>query len=259
MAIRPIRILALCAGVGGIELGIRLAVPSARCVCYVEGEAYAAAVLVARMGDQALDEAPVWSDVGTFDGVPWRGVVDLVTAGYPCQPFSGAGRRRGEEDECHLWPHVRRIVGEVQPQRCFFENVARHLRVGFEQVHDDLLAMGYGVKAGLFTAAEVGAPHQRERLFVLADRGGVGLVRGEEQDEQQAGGEQAPRRDDADGPPAGAARRWWEAGYGPAPEPLLRRVDDGMAHRVDRVRACGNGVVPLVACHAWRVLTGSTV
>ena len=111
---------------------------------------------------------PVWDDVATFDGRPWRGAVDIVAAGYPCQPFSVAGRRLAAADPRHLWPHVARIVGEVEPPFVFLENVAHHLRLGFPEVAGDLVGMGYRLAAGLFTAAEVGAPHRRERLFILA-------------------------------------------------------------------------------------------
>src|SRR5690606_28062575 len=116
-----------------------------------------------------------WDDLSTFDGRRWRGVVDLVTGGYPCQPFSVAGKRLGENDPRHLWPHVRRIVAEVEPAFAFFENVPGHLSLGFEQVHDDLAGLGYCVAAGLFRAEELGAPHRRERLFILAHRDGAGF------------------------------------------------------------------------------------
>jgi site-specific DNA-cytosine methylase len=164
-------VLALCAGIGGLELGVKIANTAARCVCYVEGEAYAAAILVKRMGEGWLDKAPVWSDVRTFDGLPWRGKVDCITAGYPCQPFSLAGPMLGEQDQRHLFPHIRRIISEVKPGLCFFENVSNHLRMGFQRVHDDLRGMGYRVAAGLFTAEEVGATHKRERLFILGISG----------------------------------------------------------------------------------------
>ncbi len=104
--------------------------PYGRYTVEVPRQTYAAAVLVARMEDASLDHAPVWDDVGTFDGRPWRGAVDIVTAGYPCQPFSVAGKRRGADDPRHLWPHVARIIGEVEPPFVFLENVAHHLRLG---------------------------------------------------------------------------------------------------------------------------------
>ena len=177
---RPFTVLSLCAGVGGLDLGVRLAEPTARTVCFVEIEAYACAVLAARMAENVLDSAPVWTNLRTFDGKPWRGAVDCITAGYPCQPFSVAGKQRGAEDPRHLWPDVFRVVREIRPAFCFFENVGGHLRLGFEQVHDDLRTVGYRVKAGLFTAQEVGAPHKRERLFILAYAESAG-------DEREAG------------------------------------------------------------------------
>jgi len=160
--------LALCAGVGGLELGIKLAGPGYRTVCYVEGEAYAASILVSRMEDQTLDTAPIWSDLRSFDGRPWRGLVDIITAGYPCQPFSAAGKRRGADDPRHLWPEVARIIAETGPALVFCENVGAHLSLGFEQVSEDMESLGYRVAAGVFTAWAIGAPHIRERLFWLA-------------------------------------------------------------------------------------------
>ena len=96
-------VLALCAGAGGLELGLKLAEPTATLVCAVEGEAYVASLLVAHMEAGRLDPAPVWSDVRTFDGTSWRGTVDCITAGYPCQPFSIAGKKRAADDPRHLW------------------------------------------------------------------------------------------------------------------------------------------------------------
>ena len=165
---RPFTILSLCSGVGGLDLGLRVAQPNARTICFVEIEAFACAILAARMAENAMDPAPIWTNLKTFDGKPWRGTVDCITAGYPCQPFSVAGKQRGAEDPRHLWPDVFRVVREIRPAFCFFENVGGHLRLGFEQVHDDLRSVGYRIKAGLFTAQEVGAPHKRERLFILA-------------------------------------------------------------------------------------------
>src|SRR4051794_17344915 len=103
--------MALCAGAGGLELGLRIALGDGyRCVVYVEREAYAAAALVARMEDSALDSAPVWDDLLTFDAKPWRGVVDLVSAGFSCQPWSPAGKRMGTEDERWIWPDLYRVI-----------------------------------------------------------------------------------------------------------------------------------------------------
>ena len=363
--------LSLCSGAGGLDLGLHLACPRYRAVGHVERDAYAAAILVARMEDAALDPAPVWDDVATFDGGSWRGAVDIVTAGYPCQPFSVAGKRRGAEDPRHLWPHVARIIGEVEPPFVFLENVAHHLRLGFPEVAAGLVGMGYRLAAGLFTAAEVRAPHKRERLFILAIRegdeladparllwdpvewrepdgndaamahasrqrqrepadeadtlAGSGPARDELGDDGSPMADAADRQfpqpgwrtegregsgphgaglayadgerwlqaergqptdsgldpcqpdvDDADGarsqgwghdigeyagerpawPPGPCDADGWERYLRAAPdlEPAVRRGADGLAHRVDRLRLCGNGVVPLVAAHALRTL-----
>ncbi|MEE9445972.1 MAG: DNA cytosine methyltransferase [Cocleimonas sp.] len=157
----------MCSGFGGLELGLLIAQPNYKTVCYVEREAAAAATLVARMGDQTMDCAPIWDDVKTFDGRRWRDKVHIVTGGYPCQPFSQAGHQRGEKDPRHLWPYIETIVQDVQPDAVFFENVKGHLNVGFSKVAKSLQRMGVKVKAGVFSAAEVGASHFRDRLFIL--------------------------------------------------------------------------------------------
>ena len=164
----PTKIMSLCSGYGGLDLAISLVIPESRTICHVERECYAAADLVARMENSTLPPAPIWDDVATFDGSPWRGAVDIVAAGYPCQPFSQAGKRRAEEDPRHLWPHIHRIIGEVSPAFVFLENVPGHLRLGFRDVAEDLRKMGYRVASVLVTAEEIGAPHKRERLFALA-------------------------------------------------------------------------------------------
>jgi DNA (cytosine-5)-methyltransferase 1 len=160
--------LSLCAGAGGVDIGLTIACPGYRTVCYVEREAYAAATLVARMEDKALDCAPVWDDVGTFNSRPWRGAVDIITGGYPCTPFSVAGKRQRVDDPRHLWPHFAQIISECRPEWVFLENVANHLNLGYREVRSELEELDFRATEGLFTAAEVGAPHKRQRLFVLA-------------------------------------------------------------------------------------------
>ena len=172
--------ISLCSGVGGLDLGLKLAVGNARTVCYVEIESYAQKVLASRIKDGGLDDAPIWSDLKTFDGSPWRGKVDCIIGGYPCQPWSIAGRKLGTEDPRHLFPYIANIVRDVRPEWCFFENVSNHLNLGFREVRSELESMDYEVEAGLFTASEVGATHKRERLFILAhSRREYGESRGE--------------------------------------------------------------------------------
>lgn len=282
--------LALCAGVGGLELGLHIAEPQYRTVCFVEREAFAAATLVARMADQALDHAPVWDDVKAFDGRPWRGKVSLVTGGYPCQPFSFAGLQRGKNDPRHFWPDIARIVEEVDPEWCFFENVEGHLSVGAAEVIADLRRMGFSVKAGLFSALEVGASHLRRRLFILAhsdhfdlhQQSRTGVVDGRNEIQGRPDPDRQPGRD-WQGSPAldHDVATGYELGrasdresdipvFSPAPfevgawgEILERRPDlqpelfglgNGLASGMDRPRAAGNGVVSLAAAYAWRTL-----
>jgi len=164
-------------------------------VCHVERNGFAAAALVARMADTSLAAAPVWDDLRSFDGRPWRGRVHLVSAGYPCQPFSLAGNRLGADDPRHLWPDVARIVREVSPEWCFFENVPGHLSLGFDHVAGELQGMGYRVAACVVSAVEVGAPaatgsgtaHDTRIL-------GLGVARGYEASGAHDAGYGAPSR-----------------------------------------------------------------
>lgn len=124
VALRPsLDILSICTGGGGLDLGIELAMPSARTVCMVEREAFAVAHLVAAMQQGLMAPCPVWSDARTFDGRPWRGLVDGLIGGIPCQPWSRAGKRRGKDDERDLWPAARRIVIQSRVWFVLIENV----------------------------------------------------------------------------------------------------------------------------------------
>ena len=172
MAIRTPTVLSICTGAGGLDLGFGLAHPDARTVCYVEREAFPVVNLVAAMEANLLDAAPLWDDLRTFDGGPWRGVVDWLIGGIPCQPHSRAGKRKGAADERNLWPDARRVIEECRPSAVFLENVAGIERYYFDSIGPELRGLGYRIEEGLFSAEEVGAPHIRERLFVLgyADR-----------------------------------------------------------------------------------------
>jgi DNA (cytosine-5)-methyltransferase 1 len=135
---------------------------------YVEVESFIIENLVKQMEQGVLVPAPVWSNIKTFNGEIVRGKIHGILGGYPCQPFSVAGQRKGSEDERHLWPYIEGIIKASGPVFCFFENVAGHLTMGFPEVYASLRNMGYAVEAGIFTAEEVGAPHERERIFILA-------------------------------------------------------------------------------------------
>lgn len=170
--------IALCAGAGMLDEGLRAGCEflgiEQRTVCYVEREAFAAATLVGRMAEKCLDEAPVWSDLVTFNGRAWRGRVDFITAGFPCQPHSVAGSRKGAADDRWLWRDICRIIRDVSPWGVFLENVRGLLSSGgFTEVVRSLVALGFNIEWGVLAASEVGASHQRERIFILAYRDGL--------------------------------------------------------------------------------------
>lgn len=170
---RDLRVLSLCSGIGGLDLGIRGAVPSARTVALVEREAFACAVLATLMEAGLMDPAPIHTDLATFDGAPWRGAVDLVAAGFSCQPWSYAGERRGVEDERWIWPLVERVVRDVGPPFVFLENVPGLIGGGLEYVLGGLASLGFDAVWDVFSAAESGATHERERFYLLAHRDGL--------------------------------------------------------------------------------------
>ena len=159
--------LALFAGAGGGILGGHLL--GWRTVCAVEWEQYPASVLCARQNDKILPPFPIWDDVQTFDGKPWRGIVDVVSGGFPCQDISAAGGGGGiTGSRSSMWKHMARIVGEVRPQYVFVENSPMLTTRGLGVVLADLSQMGFDAKWGVVSAADVGAPHLRERIWILA-------------------------------------------------------------------------------------------
>lgn len=169
--------LSLCTGYGGIDLGLKRCIPSLRTIAYAEIEASAIELLLARMEGGSLDAAPIWTNLRTFPWGAFSGRVDILSGGYPCQPFSAAGKRLGADDERHLWPAIADGIRILRPRMCFFENVEGHISLGLREVVDELGAMGYRATWGVFSAAEVGAPHQRKRVFIMAHREGAGLER----------------------------------------------------------------------------------
>ena len=169
--------VSLCAGYGGIDLGLKRAIPNLRTVAFSEIEAFACANLVSKMEAGLLDAAPIWSDLKTFPWEEFHDRVGILSGGYPCQPFSSAGKRLGKDDPRHLWPFIADGISRMRPSLCFFENVEGHISLGLSTVVSDLEELGYKVAFGLFSASEVGAPHQRKRVFILAHRNDAGLER----------------------------------------------------------------------------------
>ena len=253
--------LALFAGAGGGILGEHLL--GWRTVCAVERDAYAAAVLAQRQNDGRLEAFPIWSDVETFDGKPWRGIVDVISGGFPCQDISCAGKGAGIDGaRSGLWREFARIIGEVRPPFAFVENSPMLTVRGLGRVLGDLAALGYDARWGVVSAADAiwlaGTPciyHLRERLFVRAADAGQGSYAGkvrqsasEKNRELERGGFGFADNSRGRSERELSTTSWWSA------EPGMGRMVNGPPYRVDRLKAIGNGQVPGVAALAWELL-----
>jgi DNA (cytosine-5)-methyltransferase 1 len=312
----PLTELSLFSGAGGGLLATQHLL-GWQTVCYVELDKYAVDVLKARIRDGYLHDAPIWDNAFTFDGKPWRGLVDIVSAGFPCQPFSTSGKGLAELDPRNGWPATIRIIREVRPRIAWLENVPGLIaKPYFRTILGELSEAGYCVKWDCVSAEEVGAPHKRERLWIIAyaessawdiskltrpegfhfgrdgckeyvaDPNDTAPARQREHGGEVHAGTEAERLDlgsstlgnpnserrekfDAsrfageagqsgrgsdeelsDTPNMGSWDQdrgdWWTV------EPQLGRVANGVANRMDRLRAIGNGQVPAVLVEAWR-------
>ena len=229
--------LALFAGVGGGILAGKLL--NWNTVCAVELNAYCARRLMQRQNEGHLAPFPIWDDVCTFDGRPWRGRVDVVSGGFPCTDISPAGKKAGIEGEASgLWVEMARIIREVEPRFVFVENSAMLTVRGLGRVLGDLASMGFNARWGVLGSSDIGADHGRKRCWIVADamprflEVGRDLPRGWREPKQIA---QYTHRE-------------------VVCEPGFLGKPDGMADRMDRNRAIGNGQDPRVAKVAWETL-----
>lgn len=327
--------LHLFAGAGGGILGSELL--GFRTVCAVELEPWSASVLLARQNDGLLPPFPVWDDVRTFDGRPWRGLVDVVSGGFPCQDISAAGKGAGIDGaRSGLWREMHRIINEVRPEFAFLENSPLLVGRGLARVLGDLAEIGYDAEWLVLGADDVGAPHVRKRIWILGMDRNADCLR-EEEKREVSGGQQAAKStrvcgDVSKSPFLGSQETWtkqqsagitricpdvsysneqlrrqgkqpenreeidncgftvsnapyqgdvWgdgefsenerpgsqgnyhagraetnDCGEWWSAEPDVGRVAHGVAARVDRLKAIGNGQVPAVAATAFRVLLG---
>jgi DNA (cytosine-5)-methyltransferase 1 len=298
--------LALFAGSGGGILGGHLL--GWRTVAAVEIEDYPRRVLLQRQADGLLPRFPIWDDICTFDGHPWRGKVDVISGGFPCQDISAAGKGDGLDGErSGLWTHMARVVSEVRPAFVFVENSPMLTTRGGTRVIADLTQMGYDTRWTVMGAADIGAPHQRDRMWIVSRqreflshpqhhrdgwreqqqesptkkdgvlanpssfRGKAGLADTQGWQEGNPNESQHSSVDLANTEDSGNVWRDWELGFAKqehdsgrgstdgsrqwwSVEPNVGRVAHGVACRVDRLKAIGNGQVPLCAATAWRVL-----
>jgi DNA (cytosine-5)-methyltransferase 1 len=306
--------LSLFSGAGGGVLGTNLL--GWETIGYVEYNEYCQRIIGQRIKDGYLDEAPIFSDVNAFisEGYAdaYKGMVGVVSAGFPCQPFSVAGKREAKDDPRNCWPQTIDIIRRVRPHYCLLENVggllSRKHRY-FETILKDLAESGYDARWKVISAAEVGAPHKRDRLWVVAfnsnnlgmgweERTSQGIQsifeepEGQEsehvcegvpktgdvansnpghsrQEEEVRSRRYASKPGSQDVPDTGSERLegweppigeeeayptagstcWWDT------EPGVGRVANGMAHRMDRLKALGNGQVPAVVETAFELLS----
>ena len=314
--------LALFAGAGGGILGGKLL--GWRTVCAVEWEPYQASVLCARQNDGLLPPFPIWDDVQTFDGNPWKGIVDVISGGFPCQDISAAGKGAGIDGErSGMWGKMARIIREVRPKYVFVENSPMLTSRGLGRVLGDLAKMGFDARWGVLGAADVGANHQRDRIWIVAKWDGQfsyiqhnRIRRWEQQSKslkktygklanarcelwnegdtrkldtkeeigasstifdksssERCGKDQMANtseiRSCSEKTKQGMARKfrfaecgmdrnWWQREPEFVPRTTQRDMGgmvDGLAARVDRLKAIGNGQVPLCAATAWEILS----
>ena len=275
--------LCLFAGIGGGILGGKIL--GWNTVCAVEIDEYCRKVLLARQREGYLPKFPIWDDVRTFDGKPWRGAIDIVSGGFPCQDISSAGQRKGITGKSSsMFFEMLRIIEEVRPALVFAEN-SPHLRTnGLSEVIEGLTSLGYMGCHGVLGAWHIGANHRRNRMWILAANANLSRERtqsiyaevastpkiGENATNtqgEQMGARGQPWRHISLGPPIadtesikiqslrgqqrGVDRSkdvdWWC-------ENRFEGVDDGLANRMDRVRATGNAQVPGVAAYAFCIL-----
>ena len=242
--------LHLFAGCGGGILGGMLL--GHRTVCAVEIEPYCRRVLLQRQRDRILPRFPIWDDVRTFDGRPWRGIADVVCGGFPCQDISTAGRGAGINGErSGLWAEMRRVIGEIQPAIAFVENSPMLTLRGLGVVLGELAEMGFDAEWGVLGACDAGAPHERERIWLLAyanqDHRTETILGGY----RSCSGSVSKRAIEIQSRRDAGSKSWWRA------EPDVRRVADGLASDMDELAALGNGQVPQVAAFAYELLSAS--
>jgi DNA (cytosine-5)-methyltransferase 1 len=238
--------LDLFSGIGGITKALEGYVSP---VAYCEIEPYARAVLLSRMAECRIPQAPIWDDVNTLTGAILP-PVDIIYGGFPCQDISVAGRGAGlAGGRSGLFFQIVRLAKEIQPKFLFLENVPNIRTKGLSRVVRELADIGYDCRWCTISAAEIGAPHKRERWFLLAHARRKGPQ--EALSEGNDGGlELSEGRCAFQIQTTSNGRGWWDV------EPNVGRVAHGVPKRVDRLRALGNAVVPAQAREAFERLMG---
>lgn len=258
-----LRELSLFSGAGGGLLGTKLLGWTA--IGYVENNEYCQKVLRQRIADGFLDAAPIFGDIRKFisEGyaASYQGMVDVLSAGFPCQPFSVSGKRKGEEDSRNMWPETIKSIREVKPKFCFLENVPGLIfHPYFKTILSNLYEAGYDIDwPEIIAAADVGASQIRERVWILAHSKCIDPsipIRAEEKVNFPKAGwsRSAMGYDLPTWPPKRRDYAKWDEIRKIPDESYFPGMAHGMAHRMDRIKAIGNGQVPAVVKTAWRLM-----
>lgn len=271
------RELSLFTGAGGGLLGTKLL--GWEPIGYVEFNDYCQRVIRQRIIDGILPNAPIFGDIRAFisEGyaASYTGLVDVITGGFPCQPFSNAGKRLGADDHRNMWPATIDCIRIIRPRYAFLENVPGLVTSGyFGTILSDLHQSGYDCRWRILSAAEMGAPHQRDRFWIRAKQRdffshseyngngwwkqqpkGIKETIGKDSDSNGERLERWSGKRQRLGIETLPVKKMWQG----VPESELPRVVNGMADRVERTKAIGNGQVPTVAATAWRILSGNII
>jgi len=227
-----VRHLDLFSGIGGFALAARWV--GWETIGFCENDKYCQQVLKKHWPD-----VPIFDDVRELKGES-IGSVDIITGGYPCQPFSLAGKRRGKEDDRHLWPEFARLIRELRPRWVLGENVAGHITMGLDEVLADLEGLGYTWEAFVIPACAVDAQHRRDRVWIVADSRRI------DERPEKGGSSRIAVNSKAQSIGSTSRHRFTNCGRWSV-EPNVGRVAHGIPRRVDRLRGLGNAIVPQVA------------
>ena len=227
--------LDLFSGIGGFSLGLESA-GLAKTVAFCDIDNFCQKVL-----KKHWPEVPIFSDVKelTYEKLKSNGInnIDIITGGYPCQPCSVAGRKKGEEDPRHVWPEYFRLIKELRPTWVIGENVGGHIKLGLDSVLSDLESEGYSTRTFSISASSIGANHKRERVWVLANT--KSCDRNEYEIDREHGKTETQKIFGDRGCLSGVSSRW-------KVEPDVGRVAYGIPDTMDRLKSLGNSVVPQI-------------
>lgn len=253
------RHLDLFSGIGGFALAARWA--GFETVAFCEIEEFPRKVLA-----KNFPGIPIHKDIRELDGGEYEGI-ELITGGYPCQPFSLAGKRSGKKDDRHLWPEMLRIITQARPAWVVAENVAGHLTMGLDKVLSELEAEGYSARPVIIPACAVNAPHRRDRIWIIANAGGEQYKshsfknkrQGTEKLSKAAMANTTRKLQHREGQARSAGRDESSNSSQWAFEPTMGRVAHGVPGRVDRLKSLGNAIVPQVVFEILKPIAMSLI